>query len=165
MEPLSSSREAAASRKEGGSMRTTVHDLLSRKQGPGIISVQPDSTVFEALQTLAARNVGAVLVLEGARLVGILSERDYARQVILKGKASKDTPVREIMTTTVVCVHPEQTIEECMALMTDKRFRHLPVLADDQLLGILSIGDVVKALLDEQRYRIEQLEGYIASGG
>jgi CBS domain-containing protein len=97
--------------------------------------------------------------------VGILSERDYARQVILKGKASKDTPVREIMTTSVVCVHPEYTIEECMALMTDKRFRHLPVLADDRLLGVLSIGDVVKALLDEQAFRIEQLESYIASGG
>ena len=146
-------------------MATTVHDLLTRKKGPEIIGISPDSTVFEALQTLAERNIGAVLVLEGVRLVGILSERDYARQVILKGKASKDTPVREIMTTSVVCVHPEQTIEECMALMTDKRFRHLPVLADDRLLGVLSIGDVVKALLDEQAFRIEQLESYIASGG
>ena len=146
-------------------MRTTVHDLLSRKKGPGVISVTPECSVFEALQTLAERNIGAVLVLEGERLVGILSERDYARQVILKGKASKDTPVREIMTTTVVCVHPEQTIEECMALMTDKRFRHLPVLADDRLLGVLSIGDVVKALLDEQQFRSEQLESYISSGG
>jgi CBS domain-containing protein len=146
-------------------MRTTVHDLLTKKKGPGIIAVSPASTVFEALQTLAEKNIGAVLVLDGARLVGILSERDYARQVILKGKASKDTPVREIMTTSVVCVHPEQTIEECMALMTDKRFRHLPVLADDRLLGVLSIGDVVKALLDEQQFRIEQLESYISSGG
>jgi CBS domain-containing protein len=121
--------------------------------------------VFEALQKLAARNIGAVLVLEETRLVGILSERDYARQVILKGKASKDTPVREIMTTNVVCVHPDRTIEECMALMTDKHFRHLPVLADDRLLGVLSIGDVVKAMLDQQRFTIEQLESYIASGG
>ena len=145
-------------------MATTVHDVL-RGKGSEIISVSPSDTVFEVLQILAERNIGAVLVLEGPRLVGILSERDYARQVILKGKASKDTPVREIMTTSVVCVHPEYTIEECMALMTDKRFRHLPVLADDRLLGILSIGDVVKALLDEQAFRIEQLESYIASGG
>ena len=145
-------------------MRTTVRDLLTKK-GSGVFSVTPDSTVFDALQMLAARNVGAVLVLDGQRLVGILSERDYARQVILKGKASKDTPVREIMTTTVVCVHPDQTIEECMALMTDKRFRHLPVQRDDELLGVLSIGDVVKALLDQQRYQIEQLESYISSGG
>lgn len=145
-------------------MATTVYDVL-RGKGSDIISVNPSDTVFDALQILAERNIGAVLVLEGSRLVGILSERDYARQVILKGKASKDTPVREIMTTSVVCVHPEYTIEECMALMTDKRFRHLPVLADDRLLGILSIGDVVKALLDEQAFRIEQLESYIASGG
>ena len=145
-------------------MATTVHDVL-RGKGSDVISVSPTATVFEALQVLAKRNIGAVLVLEGSRLVGILSERDYARQVILKGKASKDTPVREIMTTSVVCVHPEYTIEECMALMTDKRFRHLPVLADDRLLGVLSIGDVVKALLDEQAFRIEQLESYIASGG
>lgn len=146
-------------------MRTTVHDLLARKKGPGAISVAPDCTVFEALEILAARNIGAVLVIDDDELVGILSERDYARQVILKGKASKDTPVREIMTTSVICVHPQQTIEECMALMTDKRFRHLPVVADDRLLGVLSIGDVVKALLDEQAFRIEQLESYISSGG
>lgn len=145
-------------------MATTVYDVLRRK-GSGVIAVSPESTVFEALQTLAENNIGAVLVLDDQRLVGILSERDYAREVILKGKASKDTPVGEIMTTSVVCVHPEHTIEECMALMTDKRFRHLPVIADDRLLGVLSIGDVVKALLDEQAFRIEQLEMYIASGG
>jgi len=145
-------------------MRTLVRDLL-RKKGSGIFSVTPESTVFDALQQLAARNVGAVLVLDDRRLVGILSERDYARQVVLKGKTSKDTPVREIMTTHVVCVRPDQTIEECMALMTDKRFRHLPVQQGDELLGVLSIGDVVKALLDQQRYQIEQLESYIASGG
>ena len=145
-------------------MRTTVRDLLKTK-GSDVFSVSPDCTVFEALEKLAARNIGAVLVLEGARLVGILSERDYARQVILKGKASKDTPVREIMTTSVVCVHPDRTIEECMALMTDKRFRHLPVVSDGRLLGVLSIGDVVKAMLDQQRFKIEQLESYIASGG
>jgi CBS domain-containing protein len=145
-------------------MATTVHDLLRRKPA-GIIAVSPDSTVFDALQTLAENNIGAVLVMEDDDLVGILSERDYARQVILKGKTSRDTPVREIMTTSVVCVHPEQSIGQCMALMTDKRFRHLPVMANDRLLGVLSIGDVVKALLDEQAFRIEQLESYIQSGG
>lgn len=145
-------------------MRTTVRDLIGKK-GALVFSVSPDHTVLDALRQLALRNVGAVLVLEGERLVGILSERDYAREVVLKGKASKDTPVREIMTTTVVCVQPEQTIEECMVLMTDKRFRHLPVVTGEQLLGVLSIGDVVKALLDQQRQHIEQLESYISSGG
>jgi CBS domain-containing protein len=120
---------------------------------------------LEALQTLAARNIGAVLVLEGTHLVGIFSERDYARQVILKGKTSKETPVREIMTREVVSVRPEQTIDDCMAIMTDKRFRHLPVVVGVDVIGVLSIGDIVKALLEEQRYRIEQLEGYIKSGG
>ena len=145
-------------------MAISVRDVLAGK-GPGLWSVGPDSTVFEALQTLAARNIGAILVLEGTHLVGILSERDYARQVILKGKTSKETPVREIMTRDVVSVRPEQTIDDCMAIMTDKRFRHLPVVVGVDVIGVLSIGDIVKALLEEQRYRIEQLEGYIKSGG
>jgi len=144
-------------------MAISVRDVLAGK-GPGLWSVGPDSTVFEALQMLAARNIGAILVLEGTHLVGILSERDYARQVILKGKTSKETPVREIMTREVVSVRPEQTIDDCMAIMTDKRFRHLPVVVGDDVIGVLSIGDIVKALLEEQRYRIEQLEGYIKSG-
>jgi CBS domain-containing protein len=142
----------------------TVRDLL-RKKGGQIHSVSPHSSVYEALQLMADKNVGAVLVLDGSRLVGILSERDYARQVVLKGKASKETPVREIMTTRVVCVVPEQTIEDCMALMTDKRIRHLPVLEEGQLAGVLSIGDVVKAVISEKQYLIEQLEAYITSGG
>src|SRR6185295_13015010 len=104
-------------------MATTVYDVL-RGKGSDVISVSPSDTVFEALQILAERNVGAVLVLEGTRLVGILSERDYARQVILKGKTSKDTPVREIMTRNLICVRPDHTIEDCMQLMTDKRIRH-----------------------------------------
>ena len=145
-------------------MAISVRDVLARK-GSGLWSVGPDSTVLEALQTLAVRNIGAVLVLEGTHLVGILSERDYARQVILKGKTSKETPVREIMTREVVSVRPEQTIDDCMAIMTDKRFRHLPVVVGVDVIGVLSIGDIVKALLEEQRYRIEQLEGYIKSGG
>ena len=145
-------------------MAISVRDVLAKK-GSGLWSVGPDSTVLEALQTLAVRNIGAVLVLEGTHLVGILSERDYARQVILKGKTSKETPVREIMTREVVSVRPEQTIDDCMAIMTDKRFRHLPVVVGVDVIGVLSIGDIVKALLEEQRYRIEQLEGYIKSGG
>jgi CBS domain-containing protein len=145
-------------------MAISVRDVLARK-GSGLWSVDPDSTVFEALQTLAARNIGAILVLEGTHLVGILSERDYARQVILKGKTSKETPVREIMTREVVSVRPDQTIDDCMAIMTDKRCRHLPVVVGNDVIGVLSIGDIVKALLEEQRYRIEQLEGYIKSGG
>ena len=144
-------------------MAISVRDVLAGK-GPGLWSVGPDSTVFEALQMLAARNIGAILVLEGTHLVGILSERDYARQVILKGKTSKETPVREIMTREVVSVRPEQTIDDCMVIMTDKRFRHLPVVVGVDVIGVLSIGDIVKALLEEQRYRIEQLEGYIKSG-
>ncbi|MEW6268114.1 MAG: CBS domain-containing protein [Thermodesulfobacteriota bacterium] len=142
----------------------TVRDLL-RKKGGEIYSVSPDSSVYEALQLMADKNCGAVLVLDGARLVGILSERDYARQVILKGKTSRETPVREIMTTRVVCVVPERTIEDCMALMTDKRIRHLPVLDDGKLAGVLSIGDVVKAVISEKQYLIEQLEAYITSSG
>ena len=142
----------------------TVRDLLGKKGGQ-IWSVTPDTTVYEALQLMADKNVGAVLVLEGDRLLGILSERDYARQVILKGKASKDTPVREIMTTRVVYVLPERTIDDCMALMTDKRIRHLPVLQEGKLIGVLSIGDVVKAVISEKQFLIEQLESYITSGG
>ena len=145
-------------------MMQTVRDLL-KKKGSGICSVTPQTTVYDALKLMAEKNIGAVLVLEGDRPVGILSERDYARQVVLKGKASKDTPVREIMTSRVVFVRPDQNIEECMALMTDKRIRHLPVLDEGRLAGILSIGDVVKAVISEKQFRIEQLENYISSGG
>jgi CBS domain-containing protein len=142
----------------------TVRDLLKQK-GRGVWSVAPDSTVYDALKLLAEKNIGAVLVIAAGRPVGIFSERDYARQVILKGKTSKDTPVRDVMTSKVVFVRPEQSIEECMALMTDKRFRHLPVLEEGQLVGILSIGDVVKALISEKDFLIEQLANYISSGG
>ena len=145
-------------------MASTVRDLLAKK-GTTVYSVDPGRTVFEALQMLAERNVGAVLVLEDKRPIGILSERDYARQVILKGKASREIPVREIMTRDVVCVRPEQTIEDCMQLMTDKHIRHLPVVSGEEVVGLVSIGDVVKVLLEEKQFRIEQLEGYITSGG
>ena len=142
----------------------TVRELLAKK-GSEVWSVSPDATVYDALQVMAARNVGAVLVLDDGELAGILSERDYARQVILKGKASRDTPVRDIMTTSVVSVSPDRTIDDCMALMTERRIRHLPVLQSDVLLGVLSIGDVVKAVISEKEFHIEQLESYIASSG
>jgi CBS domain-containing protein len=142
----------------------SVRDLLKQK-GRDIWSVAPDSTVYDALALMAEKNIGALLVREAGRPVGIFSERDYARQVILKGKTSRDTLVRDVMTSKVVFVRPEQSIEECMALMTDKRFRHLPVLEEGQLAGILSIGDVVKALISEKDFLIEQLANYISSGG
>jgi CBS domain-containing protein len=142
----------------------TVRDLLKQK-GHEVWSVAPDSTVYDALQLMAERNIGALLVIEVGRPVGIFSERDYARQVILKGKASRDTPVRDVMTTKVVFIRPDQNIEECMALMTERRFRHLPVLEEGQLAGILSIGDVVKAVISEKDFLIEQLANYISSGG
>ncbi len=142
----------------------TVRDLLHKK-GAGVSSVTPETTVYETLKLMAEKNIGAVLVLDGDQPIGIFSERDYARQVILKGKTSKDTPVREVMTSRVVFVRPDQSIEDCMALMTDKRCRHLPVLDAGRLAGILSIGDVVKAVISEKQFIIEQLENYISSGG
>ena len=142
----------------------TVRDLLNKK-GQTVWSVTPTTTVYDTLRLMADKDIGAVLVLEGTRPVGIFSERDYARQVILKGKASKDTLVCDVMTTKVFFVGPEQDIEECMALMTDRRFRHLPVLIEGELGGLISIGDVVKAVISEKQFLIEQLENYITSGG
>jgi CBS domain-containing protein len=139
---------------------TTVAQLLQNK-GHEVWSVGPDASVFVAIQLMAEKQVGALLVLDGQRLVGIVSERDYARKVILQGRSSQSTPVREIMTDTVFYVRPEQSIEDCMALMTAKRIRHLPVLAEERLLGVVSIGDIIKALLAERDVRIEQLEQYI----
>lgn len=140
----------------------TVHDILASK-GDAVFSVGPDATVLEALGVMAERNVGAVLVIDGDRLVGILSERDYARKVVLAGRSSKDSKVREVMTSHVVCVAPSRRVDECMALMTDKRLRHLPVLDHKRVVGIVSIGDLVKATIDDQQFTIEQLQSYIAS--
>jgi CBS domain-containing protein len=139
--------------------------MLLRAKGREVHSIVPDAPVFDALALMAERNVGALLVTEAGRLVGIFSERDYARKVILKGKTSRETTVREIMSSHVVSVRPEQTITECMALMTERRIRHLPVLEGDELVGIISIGDVVKAIITEQEFEIEQLQSYITGGG
>jgi CBS domain-containing protein len=138
----------------------TVKQLLDAK-GHNVWIIAPDASVYEALKLMADKDVGALLVLEGGKLVGIISERDYARKVILKGKFSKDTPVHEIMTTRLVYVHPEQTIQECMALMTDQHIRHLPVLVGADLVGLVSIGDLVKAIISEQEFLIQNLQDYI----
>lgn len=138
----------------------TVQQIL-RHKGNAFWSVTPDIMVYEALKLLAEKDVGALLVLENGRLVGIISERDYARKVILKGKSSLDTPVREIMTGRVMCVRPDQTVEECMTMVTEKRIRHLPVVVDDEVVGVVSIGDLVKASIDEKDFLIKQLENYI----
>lgn len=138
----------------------TVRQLLEAK-GYDVWSIAPDAPVYDALKLMADKNVGALIVLDGEKLVGVISERDYARKVILKGKSARDTPVREIMTREVICVSPKRTVEECMALMTDKRIRHLPVLEEDRLIGVVSIGDVVKSVISEQEFIIEQLENYI----
>jgi CBS domain-containing protein len=140
----------------------TVKQLLQAKTRP-LCTINPDAQVFEALKLMAEKDIGALLVVEKNRLAGIISERDYARKVILHGKSSHDTPVREIMTARVVCVRPANTVEECMALMTDKRIRHLPVVENDELLGVLSIGDLVKETISEQQTTIRQLESYIHS--
>ncbi len=138
----------------------TVKQILDGKEH-ATWSVAPDSLVYDALQLMAGKEIGALLVLEGGKLVGVISERDYARKVILRGKSSLDTPVKEIMTQDVVWVRPEWTVEECMAVVTEKRIRHLPVLVDDQVVGIISIGDLVKAVIDEKDFTIKQLESYI----
>ena len=138
----------------------TVRDIL-RVKGHEVYCVAPDATVYEALQLMAEKEIGALMVMEGAQVVGLISERDYARKVILQGRASSTTRVKEIMITPVVYTHLEQPIEECMALMTEKRTRHLPVIEDGKLAGIISIGDLVKAIITDQKFIIEQLERYI----
>ena len=138
----------------------TVQQLLESKRQK-VVSVAPDTTVLDTLKVMAEKEIGAVLVLDGERLAGIFSERDYARKVVLQGKSSKDTPVGEIMTEKLVCVSPEQTVDDCMGLMTDKRIRHLPVLEHKKVIGVISIGDVVKEMLSEKEFVIKQLESYI----
>lgn len=127
-----------------------------------IFSIDPDAPVFEALERMAARGVGSLVVFSGDRLVGILSERDYARKVILKGKSSKETPVREIMTSPATTVTPDHTVDECMRLMTESRVRHLPVIENDWIVGLVSIGDLVNWTISAQEHTINQLHSYIA---
>ena len=138
----------------------SVKEIL-RSKGHTIISITPDTTVYEALKIMADKNIGALIVKDGETVAGIMSERDYARKVILHGKSSKELQVREIMTSKVYYVRPEQSVQECMAQMTDRRVRHLPVLDGDRLVGIISIGDVVKAIIAEQESTIKLLENYI----
>ncbi|MBI4736391.1 MAG: CBS domain-containing protein [candidate division NC10 bacterium] len=137
-----------------------VKQILKEK-GDQFWSVGSDTMIYDALKLMAEKEIGALLVLDGGKLVGIMSERDYARKVILKGKSSLETPVREIMTSKVFFIRPQQTVEDCMALMTDKHIRHLPVMDGDKVVGVISIGDLVKATIDEKDFMIKQLENYI----
>jgi CBS domain-containing protein len=138
----------------------TVREIVDTK-GSTVWSITPDATVYDALKLMAEKEIGALLVLDQGQVLGILSERDYARKVILKGKFSKDVPVREIMTDRVLYVRPRQTVEECMALMVDKNVRHLPVIEAEKIVGIISIGDVVKVIIEQKEHHIEELENYI----
>ena len=144
-----------------GQISSTVRELLNLK-GRDVWSIDPDKTVYEALQVLAEKNIGALLVLDEGKLIGIFSERDYSRKISLLGKTSKDTKVDEVMTEEVCFVTPDTNIEECMALFTNKRIRHLPVMEADQLIGVISIGDVVNKIICEQKFAIGELENYIS---
>ncbi|MBB5020259.1 CBS domain-containing protein [Chitinivorax tropicus] len=139
----------------------TARQLLQEKTHQVIFSVTPDATVYNALQLMAEKDIGALLIMEHDKLVGIFSERDYARKVVLQGKASASTPIRDIMTAKVLCAKPDNTIEECMAIMSEKRFRHLPVADGEKVLGVLSITDLVRAQIAEQEFVIQQLAHYI----
>lgn len=139
----------------------TVRDILEYK-GSSVWSVRPDDTVLHALGVMARQDIGAVVVLDGDRLCGILTERDYARRVVLAGRSSKDSAIRDVMTPEVLCVPPDATIDECLAVMTDKRLRHLPVTESGVVIGLVSIGDLVRARIAEQEYVIEQLQLYIS---
>jgi CBS domain-containing protein len=139
----------------------TAAQILGTKSDSAVYAIAPTASVFEAIARMAEKGIGALLVMEGEKIVGIITERDYARKTILLGRASKETLVRVIMTSEVMYVRPDQTSEECMALMTENRVRHLPVIDNGKLIGLLSIGDLVKDIISEQRFTIEQLEHYI----
>ena len=141
----------------------TMRQILDRKQSNRIISIRPDATVYDAIKLMADQRVGAVLVMTGPELQGIFSERDYAREVILKGRASRDTRVEEIMTVNVISVPSTQAVESALNLMTDNHIRHLPVVDDGLVAGIASLGDIVKDIMSDQRATIEQLQRYIRS--
>ena len=140
----------------------TAADVLKSKAHQTVHTTTPDALVFDALKLMADKNIGALLVMEGERIAGIITERDYARKIVLMSRSSRETPVREIMTSAVMYVRPGQTTEECMVLMTENRLRHLPVVDGNRLLGLVSIGDLVKSIISEQKFTIEQLQNYIS---
>jgi CBS domain-containing protein len=139
----------------------TLSEILNSK-GTQVWSIAPDATVFDAIQTMSDKNIGALLVMEGGKLVGILTERDYTRKIALKGKSSKQTAVKEILSGQIIQVNPASTVEECMHLMTDHRVRHLPVIEGDKVVGVISIGDLVNWIISAQNSTIHQLQTYIA---
>jgi CBS domain-containing protein len=141
---------------------TTVGGILKSKSDPTIHTTTSDTLVFDAVRRMAEKNIGSLVVMDGDRVVGLVTERDYARKIVLMARKSRETAVRDIMTSAVIYVRPDQTNEECMALMTEKRLRHLPVMHEGRLIGIVSIGDLVKDIISEQKFIIEQLEHYIA---
>ncbi len=139
----------------------TIKQLLNEK-GHVVVSIAAGDSVFDAIKLMAEKGIGALVVMDGPKLVGVISERDYARKVILRGRSSNTTPIREIMSAPVVCARPEHTVEECMALVTEKRIRHVPELQGTELVGMISLGDLVKSIIAEQQFVIEQLESYNA---
>ena len=141
---------------------TTVADILKSKADPAVHTIGPEASVFEAVQSMAQKNIGALLVVEHDQVIGMITERDYARKIVLMARSSRETKLRDIMTRPVMYVRPQHTSEECMALMTENRLRHLSVLEEGQLIGLISIGDLVKNIISEQKFIIEQLEHYIS---
>lgn len=141
---------------------TAVAQILKSKPDQTIYTITPAALVFDAVKLMAEKNVGALIVIEGEKIVGLITERDYVRKIVLMARSSKETPVRDIMTSQVMYVRPDQTSEECMALMTENRLRHLPVMDKGKLAGVVSIGDLVKDVISEQKFIIQQLEHYIA---
>lgn len=145
-----------------GALMTTVAQILNSKPDKTIYTTTPAASVFDAVKLMAEKSIGALVVMQGETVVGLITERDYARKIVLMARSSKETPVRDIMTSPVMYVRPDQTSEECMVLMTENRVRHLPVMDKDKLIGLISIGDLVKDVISEQKFIIQQLEHYIA---
>ena len=141
----------------------TIDKILRQKSGE-IFTVDPDTIVYDAIKLMAEKNIGALLVMENKKLVGIVSERDYSRKVVLRGRTSRDTTVRDIMTTKLTTAHPRETVEDCLRFMTEKRIRHLPVVCDDELRGVISIGDLVKEVISSQSATLDALRDYISGG-
>ena len=139
---------------------STARDVLIRK-GNEIWAIEPQESILRAIEKMATKEVGALLVMQADKLVGIITERDYARKVALEGRSSRDSAVQDIMSTNVLCARPEQTVQECMALMSDKRARHLPVVEQEKVIGMISIGDLVMSIINEQQHEIESLQHYI----